>query len=397
MQEVYLGLNKSSLIEAGGLITAKEIAGQPELWKKVYAEIVEKQELIKSFIHDHITSETKIILTGAGTSAFIGSALQGSFNRSFGTNSVAISTTDLITHPLDYLNPEKHHLLISFARSGDSPESVGVAQLVTQICPNTSHLIITCNKDGRLANLITGQSVLSIILPPESNDQGLAMTGSFTSMLLAGLLITKINKIVDLEESLNRLVSYGNLFLTKYLDVFTKLGDLDFDRALFLGSGPLLGCAIESHLKLQEMTDGIVLCKFDSYLGLRHGPKVIINPKTLVVNLLSNNKDVQKYEIDLLKDISRLPSKAFVTISEYDTVSDIIQGGISLTENQENLIDEDFLPVCFVLPAQLIGFFKSINLNLQPDCPSVNGTISRVVTGVTIYPFKYLTKEILTC
>jgi len=128
MSEKYLGIEKPLLIELGGLITAKEIAGQPQLWGKVYNEIISQKDIIQDFLKKNIKTNTKIILTGAGTSAFIGNVLQGSYNKNFKTDSVAIATTDLITHPQDYLVPDAHHLVVSFARSGDSPESVGAVE-----------------------------------------------------------------------------------------------------------------------------------------------------------------------------------------------------------------------------------------------------------------------------
>jgi len=389
MSEKYLGLETDDLLNLGGLITAREIEGQPALWAKVYDTIFESRKIISDFMKSNSGPSTKIILTGAGSSAFIGNALQGSFTRSFNCQSAAIATTDLITHPYDYLIKGTHHLIISFARSGDSPESIGAADLIDQICPGTSHIIITCNKNGKLVNNKKGSSVLPIVLPPESNDQGLAMTGSFTSMLLAGLLISKISRIDTLKSSVDRICYYGDLFLKKYLQQLTSISKIKFKRAVFLGSGPLLGCAIESHLKLQELTDGNVLCKYDSYLGLRHGPKAVINSETLVVNLLSNNPFVNKYEMDLIADIVRLPSAAFLVISESEVKSDLVKNKICTGKAMDLDIDEDFLSVCFVVPAQIIGFFKGVNLNIPPDSPSLNGSVSRVVTGVHIYPYNY--------
>ena len=55
-----------------------------------------------------------------------------------------------------------------------------------------------------------------------------------------------------------------------------------------------------------------------------------------------------------------------------------------ITEN----IEEDFLPVCAILSGQLLAFYKSLQLGLMPDTPSVNGSISRVVQGVNIYPIE---------
>lgn len=387
IKKVYLGKNVNTLQVKGGLITAREIEGQPELWRKVFNEIEAKKVIIREFLDAHIRPGTKIILTGAGSSAFIGTSLQGAYRRNFNRPAAAIATTDLLTHPLDYINPADHHLIVSFARSGDSPESTGALEVLNKVCPEISHLIITCNKEGKLVREIQGKSVLPVTLPPDSNDQGLAMTGSFTSMLLAGLLISNIDRIQSLGNTINRLCHYAGSLLKEHLHTFEELAALDFDRALFLGSGPLLGCAIESHLKLQELTNGKIICKFDSFLGLRHGPKVVINSRSLVIALLSNNPHSNRFEMDLLSDICRLPSAKTVIISESHRSEGYIRDQIYLSEVPDALVSEDFLPVLMVIPAQLVGFFKSLNLNLNPDSPAENNVITRVVTGVTVYPF----------
>src|SRR5690606_23570998 len=108
-----------------------------------------------------------------------------------------------------------------------------------------------------------------------------------------------------LKVQVNRLAAYGNNIIENYPDKLRKLAALDFKRAVFLGSGPFQGTARESQLKLQELTDGKVICKFDSFLGFRHGPKVVINPSTLIIYLFSNNDYAHQYEVDLVKAINK--------------------------------------------------------------------------------------------
>jgi tagatose-6-phosphate ketose/aldose isomerase len=382
-----LGLSKEFLIEKGGFDTAYEIAGQPELWMRVYQRLMDQRIAFKSFLNNNLKSGTQIILTGAGSSAFIGLALQGTFFRETGISTSAIATTDLISHPLNYINPDGKYLVISFARSGDSPESIGALEIINQICPNTSHIIITCNSEGKLVKHFKGETVYPLILPPESNDKGLAMTGSFTSMLLTGLIIAKIDAIQDIKPEIELLCHYGRYFLNDYLPLLSRIAEIDFERAVFLGSGPLNGCATESHLKLQELTNGKIVCKYDSYLGLRHGPKAVINSKTLVIALMSNNKYAARYEADMVRDIIRTHNCHFLIIAESKPEEDYSGNHIYLNEYKLNKISEDLLPVCFVLPAQIIGFLKAIKLGLPPDSPSLNKAISRVVEGVNIYPY----------
>ncbi|MEI6048416.1 MAG: hypothetical protein WCS03_05920 [Bacteroidota bacterium] len=138
--------------------------------------------------------------------------------------------------------------------------------------------------------------------------------------------------------------------------------------------------------KVQELSDGNVICAYDSFLGFRHGPKAIINEATVIAYLLSNNYHANKYELDLIRSVNETSKehKSIAIGSNYDPLELQINLPILLPDSICN-IPEEFLPVIYLLPAQIIGFFKSMNLGLSPDSPSNSGTITRVVQGVTIY------------
>lgn len=367
--------------------TESEIFRQPELWKKVWESFQERKKDLLKYLNNKIDNRNvSIILTGAGTSAYIGDVLLGSFNKHISNQTSAIATTDLITHPDHYFNSEKEYLLVSFARSGNSPESSQVILLAESFSKKVYHLLITCSEKSELIEVVSNKDHFTFLMPPEADDKGLAMTSSFTTMLLAGLLISKINSLEDIEGQINLLSEYGNKLLTSYPEELKRVAALDFKRAVFLGSGMTKGIARESHLKLQELTDGKVICKFDSFMGFRHGPKAVIDESTLVVYLFSNNEHVNLYEKDLVSAISSGRRNLFsigvmensISISEVDLK-------IVLSNNGKK-IQEDFLPIVEVLPAQLLGFYKSLSLGLNPDSPSASGMIHRVVQGVKIYP-----------
>jgi tagatose-6-phosphate ketose/aldose isomerase len=369
--------------------TAQEISSQPDLWRKTWQYVNSQQNELKRFLYDVFgRRDPVIVLTGAGSSAFIGLALQGPFQKNTNKQTRAISTTDLVTHPELFLQNERPTLLISFARSGDSPESIAAINLVNDWCKEVYHLIITCNEKGNLAQEQDKKNNHVFLLPPGTNDKGLAMTASFTSMLLSGILISRIHQLNVLSSQISRLVNYGENILNNYSEKLHQISRMDFKRVVFLGSGPLLGTARESHLKLQELTDGKIICKHDSYLGFRHGPKAVIDPSTLVVYLFSNKDYVLQYEKDLVSEIcSQKLGMYSIGISEklteknYCLDLDIIQSRVG------EPVDEEFLSVCHVLPAQILGYYKSLEFGLNPDNPSASGVISRVVQGVKIYPY----------
>lgn len=381
-----LGFIKPGLLKSG-VHTEREIWGQPDLWLKVYDQAVNEKSTILSFLNKATSNEElTIVLTGAGSSAFIGLSLIGTYKRNLKKQTTAVATTDLVTHPLDFLNPDIPVLLISFARSGNSPESVAAVKMADQICSTISHLIITCDPQGELANYKTKSPKYIFVLPGEANDKSLAMTGSYSGMLLAGLLIARINEIDSLKMQVQTLQKYGLKLLNKASE-FRQIAEKDFARAVFLGSGPLFGTATESHLKVQELTDGKVICKNDTFLGFRHGPKVVIDRETLVFLLFTNLDYVRDYELDLLNELRAGERPLFISgLMETAALKTGLDDFFILSDTGNHL-DEEFLAVCYVLPAQMIGFFKSLQLGLDPDSPSASGAISRVVKGVVIYPY----------
>lgn len=384
----------SQTIEKNEIINEKynthtEIFQQPKVWLKFWNSYYSIKNDLKSYLKDILNNnETTIILTGAGTSAYIGDVLLGSFSKQF-TNPVnSISTTDIITHPNFYFDKRKKYLLISFARSGNSPESAQAIMLAEENSKYINHLIITCADDSLLTKAVSNKNHFTVLMPPEANDKGLAMTSSFTTMLLAGVLISKLNEPENLEEQIDLLSNYGNNLLINYSDALKSVANLDFNRTVFLGSGMLKGIAKESHLKLQELTDGKVICKYDSFMGFRHGPKAVIDENTLLTYLFSNNKYVNLYESDLVNSISEGRKNLFsIGVMESNIETKNIDLKVILSNNGKR-IQEEFLPIVSVLPAQLLGFYKSLKFGLNPDLPSTNGMIHRVVQGVKVYNYQ---------
>jgi len=384
----YLKCETKYLTSRGGYYTAKEIQSQPGLWLETYSKLVLEKAAIPAFIDNVLEKECPyVILTGAGTSAFIGEALLGPYQKKWGVNIRAIATTDIITHPADYFMRNRPTLLISFARSGDSPESLATVELADKYCDDLHKLNITCNKDGELARRSTDKNSYVFLLPEETNDKSLAMTSSFTSMLLSGLLILNIRQIESMLPFVSKLQVCGNFILDHCLGDLRKLAETDFKKVVFLGSGPIFGAAHESHLKVQELSDGNVVCIYDSFLGFRHGPRAVVKNDTIVVYLLSNNPHVRKYELDLIRSINETSAnvRSVSVGNDFDPKEFSIDQSIKFPNGIED-IPEEFLPVLYVLPAQIIGFFKSMSLGLSPDSPSNSGSITRVVQGVKIYP-----------
>lgn len=382
-------MNKhKSEVDTKGEFTAKEIAQQPIVWKKTF-ETIESQKIeIENFLERFLDKDVDVVLTGAGSSAFIGNAVYGVRLKHQQKQSRVVPTTELITHPEYFLLPTMPTVLVSFARSGNSPESLAAVQVVDQFCKESYHIVITCDENGKLYTNTDPERTLKILLPPETNDISLAMTSSFSSMTLAFILLTKVDQLEKERAKINELSNWGNVILDKYEGLISDIASIDFERGVFLGSGPLRGTAEESHLKLQELTDGKVICAFNSFLGFRHGPRAIVNDKTLLVYLFSDDPLARKYEYDLVRQINQSEKGiAQVAISHKPVDIDGVTFDLNVCfgeANEENA-EIEYLCVAEIMFAQLLGYHKSLNLNLNPDQPSMSGTISRVVEGVIIY------------
>ena len=367
--------------------TFNEIHQQPAMWRKELKALLEKQEEVSAFMHKYLTPDTDIVLTGAGTSAFIGDALQPVM-RGMWNNVRSVATTDIITHANYLLNPEKPLLLVSFARSGNSPESVGAVNLANKLCKNVAHVYITCNKNGKLALQAEGkENILLLLLPEETDDKSLAMTSSFSTMLLTCPMLGHIDTLTDDIEMIEKTAKNAEAVIAEYEDKLKEIASRPFERGVFLGSGALKGIAEECHLKLQELTDGAVVCKFDSFLGFRHGPKAVVNSKSIVVYLMTEQEDVQRYERDLVKqvDANNTPVAQIIVIAGKAPELPGVKADLVVRMPYGPKENDFYGIVAYVLVGQLLGYYASLAHGLNPDAPSVSGNIHRVVEGVTIY------------
>lgn len=360
--------------------TYYEICQQAEKWREVYALYEQRKEKIEEFLA-RVGSDVKIIFTGAGTSEYVGNILNECL-KSLGTyNFSSIATTDLVSCPYLHFKKNQKTLLVSFARSGNSPESLAAVKLGEQIVDDFYNMAITCAPDGKLALKLKDDDKSFVFIEPEgTNDKGFAMTSSFTSMLLTGLLI--FDKRDDKKALVDEIAKTCQEILADKKKI-ENLVNFDFDRIIYLGSGPLYKLTNEARLKILELTAGNVASLYESSMGFRHGPKSFVNDKTLVVSFISKNSYTRKYDLDILEE----------------TFADKIAPRIIAIANEEingdfekliykNQINEDiYLALPYIVIAQLISLITSLRVGNTPDNPSKSGTVNRVVKGVEIHEY----------
>ncbi|HEX5850290.1 MAG TPA: SIS domain-containing protein [Rubrobacter sp.] len=370
----------------GGETTAREIAQQPEVWRETEQVVASRREDVDAFLRPLMDRpDLRIILTGAGTSAFAGEILAPALSRRTGRRVDAVATTDIVSSPKEYFANDGPTLLVSFARSGNSPESVAATELADRLLPRCHHLILTCDRDGRLYEKHADEEGSFVLLMPEAtNDQGFAMTSSFTSMMLAAWVI--LGRVEDPGELAGRLATAAEKLLDAREEDLRTLASSGYQRVVFLGSGPLRGLAHESSLKLLELTAGGIVTYFESPLGFRHGPKSILDDRTLAVLYVSGDEHTRKYDLDLLEELKNsMPSENVVAVSAQEPGAE--DPGFWLVEGVDG-VDDAMLALPFVLVAQLLGIFFSLELGYTPDNPFPNQEVNRVVQGVSIHPIE---------
>lgn len=384
-------ITQEKMQETSSTFTLTEIYQQPATWEKTCCQIKENKDEIKKFIDQVITCEDfDVILTGAGTSEFVGNALFPHLAGLLNHKAKSYGTTDIVATPEAYLSRTKPTLLISFGRSGNSPESVGAIDAAESVCDNIYHLFVTCNKNGALSKRADStDNCYAINLTDETHDQSFAMTSSFSNMYLATYLCFHLDELDDVLANVRKIAAAGQSFLdNKYTAVKSIIDSYDFGRIVYLGSNTLKGTSQESALKMLELTAGRVVTMYDTPMGFRHGPKSIVDDTTLTVVYLSDDSYTRQYEVDLIKEMSsqRKENKIVAVMNgQDDSVSELVDYAIvfEIGDSFENVL----LGLDYILFAQTLAVMKSLSLSITPDNPCPTGEVNRVVKGVTLYPY----------
>ena len=384
-------LSAEELEKLGAEMTAREIKQQPEIWKEAFDNYLSSKESITAFLNRVTASaggkQVKVIFTGAGSSEYVGNSIFA-YLQTYGDRSAflfsSIATTDLVSAPHYYLFEEDTVLLVSFARSGNSPESTAAVDLANRLAGNCFHLIITCAPEGALAREAqTADNSLLLLMPDRSNDGGFAMTGSFSCMMLTALLV------FDKETADDDKRHYVSVMAALAADVISReeelqaVVDLDFNRISYIGSGCLAGLTKEARLKILELTAGKIATVFDSSMGFRHGPKSFVDEKTLLIGFVNNNPYVRQYDLDVLEEVysDQIAVKTLAVAQKGERNF----SGATFTFAPAELLPDAYLAFPMIVVAQVIALLSSVKVKNLPDRPSATGQVNRVVKGVTIH------------
>lgn len=380
----YLGYSESRLVELDGYWTAREIEQQPASWRRTIEHLARHAERIEAFLHPILERrDVRIILTGAGTSAFAGACIAPSLSRLLDRRIEAIATTELVSGPDQHFHRDIPTLMVSFARSGNSPESVAAVRLAEAHHEECYQLILSCNADGELYRHCEGRDkCLALLMPEETNDRAFAMTSSFTSMLVAA--ISLFIGIRVFSPGVPRLASTVEKLIRDRNAEIKAIADCDFSRVIYLGSNGLKGLAQEASLKLLELTNGRIFTVHESPLGLRHGPKSVLTEDTLVVIFMSSDSYTRKYDTDLLNEIVDDGQVRRIVALTPAVELEPYRPEFFVVEPARQWGDLELL-FPYIVFAQIYGFHHAVRVGNRPDNPSPSGTVNRVVKGVKIH------------
>lgn len=356
----------------------------------MYQRKEELNEFIDSIYNKH--EQTRVIFTGAGTSAFIGDILVPELRKQTDekVRFESIPTTDIVSNPEEYLIKDVPTIMVSFARSGNSPESLASVSLGEQLIDDFYQVVITCNKEGGLAkNIEQNDKAVTILTPEKAHDQGLAMTSSFSCMMIAAYTLFTPNVFTG--NVAKKIIAGAEQFMDSVGDKIDDILQFDFDRIAYLGSGLLSQLSHEASLKMLELTAGNVVATYESSLGFRHGPKSILNDSSAVVMFLSQDPYTRKYDMDMLRELAADESNMKVialTDKQDSEVENLADWTIPVNAGEEAYASDFHLAFLYIIFAQVMAVKKSLQLGITPDNPSPGGQVNRVVQGVTIHNYE---------
>lgn len=367
---------------SGHLATLTEILQQPETWRTTAAQM---QEHMAAFA-ELVSGVQMIVLTGSGSSEYAGECVRAALRRRLQCTVQSVGAGALLTDGLAVLPVERPGLMISLGRSGDSPESVGALALMLELDPSLRQLAVTCNAEGQLSKASQkDQRIHVVVLDERTNDRSLVMTSSFTNMALASLALGWTGDAAEYAKLAGHLSDGGMRVLQRCFETLPAVSRGAFQRVVYLANISHQGAAREAALKMTEMTAGRVMATCETYLGLRHGPMSAIDDRTLIVCFLSSDALVRAYETDLIQELkdkslgmqtvligSRLPSRMMAA------------NDVAIEDQGFDASGPEFSTLLYVLPGQVLAYYRCLHEGLTPDAPSQSGVINRVVQSFTL-------------
>jgi len=390
MEKMFFGKPESYYKEHSAIYTATEIAQQPDTWRQVADRMMDRNEEITKYMDEVLSIEgLRIVFTGAGSSAFVGEVMEYMLANEMGLRSQTVHSTDIISAP-DATLFDVPTLLISYARSGESPESAATVNFAKKRIKNLYNIIIVCDKNSTLAKIgHETEKTLVLNMPQEACDKGFAMTSSVSCMALSTWCLFHYKEMEKYAEYTKVLADSVDKDFASIAAKAEEIAQNDYRRIIWLGTGALKGLAREAAIKSMELSDGYVHAGYDAPTGFRHGPKTVINEDTITIHFLSSQEYSLKYDVDFAKELIAEKQKNLVVCVKPNKVKDLVSG-----ENYEVTYEiPEVLPknseigayIKSLVFSQLLSMMKSLEKGYTTDNPCPKGNVNRVVQGIVIY------------
>ena len=334
--------------------TWREIVSQPTVWRYTLKAFAMRQAALREFLVAQEFGE--VLVVGCGSTHYLAQTAASIVTRHTHIPAHALPASE--PWLFSYTPSADRTLLLTVSRSGTTTETLRALERFRQTNGGPV-LAVTCYPESPLA-----QQADFALVTPDGQEQSVAQTRSFTSMLLLTQALAAVLACDErMLERLHRLPDALEDLVARLGDLPRRLGtDLDIERFFFLGGGPLYGLANEAMLKTKEMS----LSHAEAYhpLEFRHGPMSMVNERTLIVGLLSDTGLAE--ELHVLRDMKELGAHTLALAEDASAMTDwqadyVIELHSGLDEWERVPL---YLPVL-----QRLAYHRALAKGLDPDQP----------------------------
>ncbi len=333
-----------------GQHTLTEILSQPRVWEQTLADLGarNREDL------PNLTAYDQILFTGCGSTHYLALWAARECQRSHDAVARAAPASDLWLHGSTWVRPGRPTLLVAISRSGETSETMHALEAF-RAAGHGDTLAVTCYPCSELA-----RACRWVIDIPAAQEESIAQTRSFTSMMLAVAWLLAPDQAAD---STAHLVAAGERLLRDHRQIAVALGrQRSLNTFFYLGGGSLFGLASEAMLKTKEMS----LCHAEAFhfLEFRHGPMSLVAPGSLVIGLMS---EAEAQERKVLADMRALGASTLALApSANPALAEVCDTLIPLEES----LPEVWRAPLYLPLLHLMAYERALAVGLDPDRPT---------------------------
>jgi glutamine---fructose-6-phosphate transaminase (isomerizing) len=329
----------------------EDIKSQASAWEAALAAVESQAEDLEKFFAE---KPGELLFAACGSPYYLGLANATLWRELLGLHVTVVPSSEIMLFPETVLPTAGRPVLLIASRSGETTETVRAAETFAERFPGHT-ILIGCRSESRMGRLAD----LAIVIP-EGNEVVIPQTRSFSSMYLAAqYLVALLDDDAELADALRRVPDLLPGLLDRWEPVVQRAAEADWDSAVFLGGGPLYGVAVEATLKLTEMSLSSAVAYHT--LEVRHGPRSVIDERTLVVGLGSLRG--APYERQVLAELAEeTPHVLAFTPGEGWDLSELaaeIPLGGRIPDHALGLL---YLPLL-----QLLAYHRALHKGVNPD------------------------------